>query len=65
MTSSSALIGFMEMAANLRGVETRAEINVSEFFGALKKLSSDKVTERKVPCTVILCCPTPSPVEAH
>lgn len=30
------------------GVELRAEINVSEFLGTLKKLASDKVTERKV-----------------
>ena len=45
------------------GVDFRAEINVSEFLGTLKKLVSDKVTERKVLRTIILCCHTPSRVE--
>ena len=33
----------------------RAEINVSEFLGTLKKLESDKVTERKVPFAITSC----------
>ena len=40
-----------EMAAK-RGNEVRAEINVSEFLNTLKKLSSDKVTDRKVPFAI-------------
>ena len=43
----------------------RAEINVSEFLGTLKKLESDKVTERKVPFAITSCWHTSSRTGVH
>ena len=40
----------------MAAVDVRAEINISEFLGTLKKLSSEKSSERKVWSTIILCC---------